>query len=60
MTGTYATHGRTEGDGASDLLWDVPQGDSVGIGEYRSEGAMWSPDGRYLAYRYSDCSDRSV
>jgi Tol biopolymer transport system component len=24
-------------------------------GEYWSEGQMWSPDGRYLAYRYADC-----
>ena len=25
--------------------------------EYWAEGSMWSPDGRYLAYRYTDCSD---
>jgi hypothetical protein len=24
--------------------------------EYWAEGTMWSPDGRYLAHRYSDCS----
>jgi dipeptidyl aminopeptidase/acylaminoacyl peptidase len=27
-----------------------------GIPEYWAEGPMWSPDGRYLAYRYSDCA----
>jgi Tol biopolymer transport system component len=27
-----------------------------GHSEYWAEGSMWSPDGRYLAYRYSDCS----
>src|SRR5919201_2698842 len=27
-----------------------------GVGKYWAEGPMWSPDGRYLAYRYSDCS----
>ena len=25
--------------------------------QYGAAGPMWSPDGRYLAYRYSDCSD---
>jgi Tol biopolymer transport system component len=24
-------------------------------GQYWAEGSMWSPDGRYLAYRYSGC-----
>jgi hypothetical protein len=28
----------------------------AGHSEYWAEGSMWSPDGRYLAYRYSDCS----
>jgi Tol biopolymer transport system component len=31
--------------------------DCPGDEEYSSEGSMWSPDGRYLAYRYS-CSFR--
>ena len=31
-------------------------GGSAGEG-YSAEGPMWSPDGRYLAYRYWDCSD---
>jgi DNA-binding beta-propeller fold protein YncE len=26
-------------------------------GEYWAEGSMWSPDGRYLAYRQRDCSN---
>ena len=26
-------------------------------GNYSAEGSIWSPDGRYLAYRYSDCSN---
>jgi Tol biopolymer transport system component len=30
--------------------------DCAGHSEYWAEGLMWSPDGRYLAYRYSDCS----
>ena len=30
--------------------------DCAVIGEYWAEGSIWSPDGRYLAYRYSDCS----
>jgi Tol biopolymer transport system component len=31
-------------------------GECGGVGEYWAEGPMWSPDGRYLAFRYSDCS----
>jgi Tol biopolymer transport system component len=26
-----------------------------GTGEYFAEGPIWSPDGRYLAYRHADC-----
>jgi len=29
---------------------------SVLTGEYWAEGSIWSPDGRYLAYRYTECS----
>jgi Tol biopolymer transport system component len=34
-----------------------PEEDCAGSGEYWAEGSMWSPDGLYLAFRYSDCSD---
>ena len=27
-----------------------------GPGEYSAEGPIWSPDGRYLAYRHMDCN----
>lgn len=30
-------------------------GSSDGTGEYFAEGPIWSPDGRYLAFRHSDC-----
>lgn len=32
--------------------------DCGAIGEYWAEGPIWSPDGRYLAYRDSDCDRR--
>jgi Tol biopolymer transport system component len=32
-----------------------PATDCHGIGEYWWEGPIWSPDGRYLAYRHTDC-----
>jgi dipeptidyl aminopeptidase/acylaminoacyl peptidase len=32
-----------------------PPTDCHGIGEYIAEGSIWSPDGRYLAYRHTDC-----
>jgi Tol biopolymer transport system component len=32
-----------------------PPGDCHDIGEYWGEGPIWSPDGRYLAYRHEDC-----
>jgi Tol biopolymer transport system component len=35
---------------------DECSGDSTGE-NYSAEGPMWSPDGRYLAYRYADCSN---
>jgi Tol biopolymer transport system component len=34
-----------------------PPNDCHGIWEYWAEGPMWSPDGRYLAYRHEDCQD---
>jgi Tol biopolymer transport system component len=30
-------------------------GSSYGSGEYFALGSIWSPDGRYLAYRHADC-----
>ena len=32
-----------------------PPTDCDGIGEYFAEESIWSPDGRYLAYRHTDC-----
>jgi Tol biopolymer transport system component len=39
-------------DGRGDDKCDGGDGES-----YSAEGSMWSPDGRYLAYRSTDCSD---
>ena len=46
-----------DGSNAVKIANGLPEEDCAGIGEYWAEGPMWSPDGRYLAYRYSDCSD---
>ena len=46
-----------DGSNAVKIANGRPEEDCAGIGEYWAEGTMWSPDGRYLAYRYSDCSD---
>ena len=35
----------------------VSGGDGCSTGEYFAEGPIWSPDGRYLAYRRADCWD---
>jgi Tol biopolymer transport system component len=32
-----------------------PANECGGLGEYWGEGPIWSPDGRYLAYRHTDC-----
>jgi Tol biopolymer transport system component len=32
-----------------------PPTDCGGLGEYWGDGPIWSPDGRYLAYRHTDC-----
>ncbi len=32
-----------------------PPNECGGLGEYWGEGPIWSPDGRYLAYRHTDC-----
>jgi Tol biopolymer transport system component len=34
---------------------DCGTGSSDGLGEYFAFGPIWSPDGRYLAYRHADC-----
>ena len=39
----------------------VSFGDGCSTGEYWGEGPIWSPDGRYLAYRHTNCdSPRNV
>jgi Tol biopolymer transport system component len=37
-------------------LSDCGTGAISGTGEYSAEGPMWSPNGRYLAYRHTDCN----
>jgi Tol biopolymer transport system component len=32
-----------------------PAANCGGLGEYWGEGPIWSPDGRYLAYRHANC-----
>jgi Tol biopolymer transport system component len=52
-----------EGDGSNPvrIADGRPEGDCVpgGSGEYWAEGPMWSPDGRYLAFRHTNCQDAS-
>jgi Tol biopolymer transport system component len=47
-----------DGSNAVKVADGLPAEDCYGFsGEYWAEGPMWSPDGRYLAYRrYTDCS----
>jgi Tol biopolymer transport system component len=45
-----------DGSNAVKIADGRPAEDCAGHSEYWAEGSMWSPDGRYLAYRYSDCS----
>jgi Tol biopolymer transport system component len=45
-----------DGSNAVKIADGRPAEDCAFIGEYWAEGSMWSPDGRYLAYRYTDCS----
>jgi Tol biopolymer transport system component len=33
-----------------------PPSDCHDVGEYSAQGPIWSPDGRYLAYRHMDCN----
>jgi Tol biopolymer transport system component len=45
-----------DGSNAVKIADGRPAEDCGGVGGYWAEGSIWSPDGRYLAYRYSDCS----
>jgi Tol biopolymer transport system component len=45
-----------DGSNATRIADGRPADDCGGVGEYWAEGSIWAPDGRYLAYRYSDCS----
>jgi hypothetical protein len=53
-----------DGSNAVKIANGLPDGedcaDHPGGGTYGAEGPMWSPDGRYLAYRYYDCSDPEI
>jgi TolB protein len=44
-----------DGSNAVKIADGRPASDCHGIGEYWAEGPIWSPDGRYLAYRHTDC-----
>ncbi|HYZ13998.1 MAG TPA: hypothetical protein VFA08_10400 [Actinomycetota bacterium] len=45
-----------DGSNAVKIADGLPADECGGVGEYWAEGPLWAPDGRYLAYRYSDCS----
>src|SRR6476619_7603471 len=44
-----------DGSNAVRIANGRPPNDCRGLGEYWGEGPIWSPDGRYLAYRHTDC-----
>ena len=46
-----------DGSNAVKIADGRPDEDCDSAGEYWTEGPMWSPDGRYLAYRQRDCSN---
>ena len=50
-----------DGSNAVKIANGLPDGEDCADhpdgGPYWAEGPMWSPDGRYLAYRYEDCSN---
>ena len=50
-----------DGSNAVKIANGLPDGedcaDHPDRGTYGAEGPMWSPDGRYLAFRYGDCSN---
>ena len=59
---TYALDGDIfvadpDGSNAVKVSNGLPDNECGSDGEdYWAEGSMWSPDGRYIAYRYDDCS----
>jgi Tol biopolymer transport system component len=44
-----------DGSNAVRIANGRPPNECRGLGEYWGEGPIWSPDGRYLAYRHTDC-----
>ena len=57
----YVLHGSVyvadmDGSNAVKIVKGREDDDGGTDGFSRAEGLMWSPDGRYLAYRRSDCS----
>ena len=45
-----------DGSNAVRIADGRPADECGGIGEYWFEGSIWSPDGRYLAFRRDDCN----
>ena len=45
----------SDGSNAVRIADGRPPNECRSIGEYWEEGPIWSPDGRYLAYRHTDC-----
>jgi WD40 repeat protein len=48
-----------DGSNAVRIADGRPKSECGGNGEYWAEGPMWSPDGRYLAYRHQNCPMRN-
>jgi Tol biopolymer transport system component len=44
-----------DGANAVRIADGLPPSDCGGMREYWAEGPIWSPDGRYLAYRHTNC-----
>jgi TolB protein len=45
----------SDGSNAVRIANGRPPSECGGLGEYWAEGPIWSPDGRYLAYRHTNC-----